>query len=279
MNNEIFEYNGYGIPVVLVNLTGGGVDDWDQISKYHVEMYRRYSPLNKEDTVLEIGCGVGRDAIQLSKILNTRGKYVGIDIIKDSIDWASSNITKRHKNFRFNYYDIGSQIHNGGGKLKTTNIKLPMKNESVDRIFLHSVFTHMFERDIVHYMKEFKRVLKPDGLVLASFFVIDKLSLEKVRSTNGGKKHRHPLSFNYSRSPGCYINDNNYPEGAVGYAPYRIKKMLVRSGLGIHDGFIHRGSWSGIPGASNGQDILILRKMSSASILAQVSDNLKFTLR
>lgn len=272
---KMFKYDGYSIPEDLVILTGGGTDDWDNISKYHVEMYRRYTPLEPTDFVLEVGCGVGRDAIQLTKILSAQGKYVGFDIIKPSIDWCSKNITKKYKNFTFYYYDIKSQIHNNEGKLSTLDIKLPAKDGTVDRIFLHSVFTHMYEKDILHYLKEFKRVLKPDGLVLTSFFIIDTKSLESLQR---GSKGRHPLTFKHKLNKDCYINDPDHPEGAMGYTPRKIKAMLRRSGLGIHGRFAHRGIWSGLPGA-NGQDILILEKVSAAEALVQSTKPLQFTER
>ncbi|MEO6513740.1 MAG: class I SAM-dependent methyltransferase [Candidatus Saccharimonadales bacterium] len=275
--NKLFKVDGYQIPIDLVMLTGGGTDDWETISQYHVEMYRKYTPLSPDDFVLEVGSGVGRDAIQLTKILSDKGKYVGFDIIKPSIEWSQKNITKKHKNFKFFYYDINSQIHNSGGTIKTTDIKLPAKDGTVDRIFLHSVFTHMFEKDIVHYLKEFKRVLKPDGLVLASFFVIDDLALDSLRKGKS-KGHRHALSFQHKRGKSCYVNDKDYPEGAVGYTPRKIRSMLKRAGLGLHGNFVHRGVWSGMRG-SNGQDILILEKLSRAESLVQNSKRLKFTER
>ncbi len=275
---KMFKYDGYSIPEDLVILTGGGTDDWDRITKYHAEMYRKYTPINPDDNILEVGCGVGRDAIELTNTLSPKGKYVGFDIIKPSIDWCKQNITKKHKNFVFHYYDIQSQIHNSGGKIDSTDIKLPAKDGTVDRIFLHSVFTHMYEKDIVHYLKEFNRVLKPDGLVLASFFVIDESSL-KLAHKGKGKKHRHPLTFEHKLNSETYINDEKYPEGAIGFTPKKIKSMLNRGGLGIHGGFVHRGGWSGIKEASNGQDILILQKMSRRERLAQFSKPLKFTSR
>lgn len=276
-NNTTFKTDGYTIPTELVMLTGGGTDDWDAISKYHVEMYRKYTPLNPDDFVLEVGSGVGRDAISLTKILSPKGRYVGFDIIKPSIDWCKQNITKRHKNFVFHYYDINSQIHNSGGTIKSTDIKLPAKDGSVDRIFLHSVFTHMFEKDIVYYLKEFNRVLKPDGLVLASFFILDEAALESLRKGKS-KGHRHALSFNHKLNKNCYINDKDFPEGAVGYTPSKIRAMLKKASLGVHGNFAHRGVWSGMKG-SNGQDILILEKLSRTESLLQNSKHLKFTDR
>lgn len=274
---KMFKYDGYAIPEDLVLLTGGGTDDWDFISKFHVEMYRKYTPLDDDSVVLEVGSGVGRDAIQLTKILSSKGRYTGFDIIKPSIDWCKKNITKKHKNFTFYYYDIESQIHNNTGKLKTTDIQLPAKDNSVDRIFLHSVFTHMFEKDIVHYLKEFNRVLKKDGLVLVSFFIIDdeaRQSLERGK----GKAMRHALSFEHALSKDCFINDANFPEGAVAYTPRKIRSMLRRANLTIHGGYVHRGFWSGQK-AWNGQDVLVLQKVSRAESLFQNSRSLQFTER
>lgn len=261
-------------------LTGGGTDDWELIAKSHIEMYRKYTPINNDDCILEVGCGVGRDAIEISEILSTKGKYLGIDIIKPSIEWCKNNITKNNSNFKFQYFDINSDIHNSLGKLKTTDIKIPLEDSTVDRIFLHSVFTHMFEEDIVHYLKEFRRILKPDGLVLASFFVLDSTSLKEVRSGKGSK-HRHPLSFNYhfNNDKQVYINDEKYPEGAVGYSPKKITQILNKSEMLINGGFIHRGNWSGIKGPINGQDILVLQKGTKLERFAQFSKPLKFTNR
>lgn len=277
MITKVFRYGGYKIPEDLVTLTGGGVDNWKRVSDSHVEMYRQYTPINDDDFILEIGCGVGRDAIELSKMLSKNGKYIGIDIIKPSIEWCKKNITPKHSNFKFIYYDIKSQIHNGGGKINTTDIKLPIKDGAVDRIILHSVFTHMFENDIVHYLQEFRRVLKSDGLVLASFFIIDDHAIKSLQK-NKNKIGLHPLSFEHKINKGCFINDVDHPEGAVGYTPRRIKSMLRRTGFGIHGQHAHRGLWSGLRGA-NGQDIFVLEKVNHAQAILQSKQKLIFTTR
>ena len=272
---KTFKYAGYSIPYDLVMLTGGGTDDWKEISDYHEESYKKYTPIEPNHTVLEVGCGVGRDAIVFSKYLSSSGKYIGFDIIKPSIEWCQNNITKKHSNFKFYYYDIESQIHNSGGKITTRDIKLPAKDNSVDRIVLNSVFTHMFEKDIIHYLKEFRRVLKDDGLVLASFFVADKKALKAVH-TGSRKLGRHPLSFRYRRGLGCFINDKKYPEGAVAFTPRKINTMLRKGGL-LLEGKIHRGSWSGTEKTANGQDILILKKGDIKESINQKIGDIEFT--
>ncbi len=74
----------------------------------------------------------------------------------------------RNPNFEFVHFDVRDQLHNNEGTKLTSDIVVPLASGTVDRIVLQSVFTHMFPPDIKHYLREFKRVLKPHGLVYAT---------------------------------------------------------------------------------------------------------------
>ena len=261
MNENVFEYEGYAIPQELVYLTGGGVSTWDAISKGHMWQYAKYCPIEPNHSVLEVGCGVGRDAIQLTKHLSNEGVYVGIDIIEQSIKWCQNNISSRFSNFRFFHYAVNSQIHNSSGSINVTDITFPIKDNSVDRIILQSVFTHMFEKDIIHYLKEFHRILKESGKVCASFFIIYNEILEMAKRTNPTLE-RLELSFRFPYGDGCYINDETYPEGAVGFTKEALERMMTESHLML-DQPIHEGSWCGRPDKTDGQDMVILKKVLS----------------
>lgn len=256
LKTKNFKYKGYSIPSRLVDLTGGGAETWDDIALYHMKAYEKYTPIKPNFTILEVGCGVGRDAIHLADTLSSEGRYIGFDIIEPSIKWCTDNITANHPNFEFHYFDIDSQIHNPAGKLKPTEIKLPAKDNSVDLIILQSVFTHMFSWDIAHYLKEFKRVLKPTGKVHGSWFILDQDAFKYI------KKTKSKLSFKHELEPGCYINDKNYPEGAIGYTPEKFNELLQIGGLELAQP-IHKGFWSGRPGNFDGQDIVILQVPTS----------------
>ena len=251
--SSTFRYDGFDIPVDLARLTGGGPETWDDITRGHLLEYERYCPIAPEHGVLEIGCGVGRDAIGLSRILGPEGHYLGIDIIRPSIEWCQENITAKFANFEFRYLDINSQIHNPGGSLQVRQVTLPVETASVDRIILQSVFTHMFEEDIVHYLHEFRRALRPNGRVFSSWFVLDNESLQMAQSDPDG-----PLTFRFEYGDGCLINDEQYPEGAVGFRPASFERILRRGGFEL-DQPIHRGFWCGREGVSDGQDIAVLR--------------------
>ena len=247
-------FKGYDIPVDLMELTGGGPGTFDIISQGHIDNLRRWIGLAPEQIVLEIGCGIGRDAIPLTEIL-TEGRYVGIDIIKRSIDWCRDNIARKNPNFAFYHYDVQDQLHNPAGTIKTTDIRIPLADKSVDRIVLFSVFTHMFQADIEHYLREFKRVLKPSGLVYATTFLFTDEILEKARATN---LTPFDLRFEHEINPNCRINTPSHPLGAVAYTTAAWDEMIAATGMRYAKPFL-RGAWSGFySDPQDGQDVAIL---------------------
>lgn len=254
---ELLEYKGYRIPVPLIKLTGGGTDTWDVIARGHMEQYAKYAPIAADASVVEIGCGVGRDAIQLTEHLSQQGRYVGIDIIRPSIEWCRDNIAARHANFTFHHLDIESQIHNPTGSTRVQQVRLPVDTRSADRIIVQSVFTHMFYRDIVHYLREFRRILKPDGRVVTSFFLIDDEARTAVEVGNGNPAFG--LTFQFRRGWGCWINDEAFPEGAVAYSFEAMHEMLRESGMAL-DQPVHRGHWFGRMELPDGQDMVVLKR-------------------
>ena len=249
-----YHFKGYDIPIDLMELTGGGPSTFDIISQGHTDNLRRWIGLAPDQTVLEIGCGIGRDAIPLTEIL-TNGHYVGIDIVKPSIDWCRNNISRKHPNFAFHHFDVQDQLHNPAGTTKTTDIRIPLADRSVDRIVLFSVFTHMFQSDIEHYLREFKRVLKPSGLVYATTFLFNDEILEKARATN---LTPFDLRFEHEIDPNCRINTPSHPLGAVAYTTAAWDQMIAASGMRYAKPFL-RGAWSGFySDPQDGQDVAIL---------------------
>lgn len=251
----VFHYRGYSIPINLVNLTGGGPETFDTISGQHMAKLREFIGLRDDLKIIEIGCGIGRDAIPLTEILSRRGSYIGIDIIKDSIDWCNANIAKRYPNFSFVHFDVKDQLHNPGGQSSTSKITLPAEDKSIDLIIIQSVFTHMFREDIIHYMKEFARVLKSSGRAYATCFLVDDGVLARARQTN---LTPYNLRFEHALGDGCFINDPKHPAGAVAYTREAFASMIDQTGLRLARPFLH-GGWSGYyPDPEDSQDVAIL---------------------
>ena len=255
---ETFHYKGYDIPVDLMRITGFGPESFEALSRHHVEHINKHVGIGAEDTIVEVGCGIGRDAIPLTDMLRQSGQYIGIDINNRSIEWCSGNITKKHPNFRFFHFDVAEQLYNPTGTLPISSCKIPVTAESVDLIIVQSVFTHMFEEGLCFYFEEFARVLKPSGKVYATFFVVDNDIRTAIRDA---PVTVFKLSFRYEHGAGCFINDTEYPTFAVAFTPEKLEQMAKRSGLTPARALV-RGYWSGlIPEADCGQDVMILGRV------------------
>jgi ubiquinone/menaquinone biosynthesis C-methylase UbiE len=250
-----YRFHEFDIPIDLLNMTGGGIDTFDVIADAHMNNLRKFIGISPDHSIVEIGCGIGRDAIPLTKILSKRGRYLGVDIIKRSIDFCNQNIKARYNNFDFVHYDVADQLHNPNGSTKTTDIRLPVPDQSVDRIIVWSVFTHLYETDIRHYLSEFRRLLKIDGLAYITVFIVDEAILDSARKTNLTPFN---LRFEYKLSENCFINDPDFPLGAIAYRRNALQSMINDAGLELKRNFL-RGSWSGFyKEPEDGQDAMIL---------------------
>ncbi len=258
---EFCDYKGYKLPVHLVTLTGAGPDTWEAIGKAHIANYIKFMGLEPDMTILEIGCGIGRDALQLMDVLGADGRYIGIDVTRDSIVWCQENITSRRPNFQFHHFDAKHELYNPLGAKTTQDFVLPAADRSVDRIALESIFTHLFENEVIHYMKEIARVLKPSGLAYATFFLYSDETVSAARRTD---RTPFKLRFEHPYGEGCYINDAAYPTGAVAYTDAAMQKMIRQAGLRLERPYL-KGWWSGAyEQADDGQEVAILSALPSA---------------
>jgi SAM-dependent methyltransferase len=246
-----FEYHGFTIPHDLALMTGGGEESWDAITAGHLEYYRRWSPISPAMSILEIGCGIGRDAIALVDVLDERGRYVGLDVVRPSTEWSNAHIARRHPNFEFVHLDVRTEMYNPSGAFDNADVVFPVDDDSFDLVVAHSVFTHMFRDAVTRYLVEIGRVLRRGGLVNVSFFVVDDESLANAASTEA------PLTFGHEHA-GADRNDKpDRPENAVAFRATTIREMAATAGLRVRS--IEPGFWSGLhPDVPNGQDIVIL---------------------
>jgi len=254
--SDTFFFRGFDIPVNLMLLTGGGPENFEVISDLHMRNLDREHGLRRGLRVLELGCGIGRDAIPLAERIGPSGSYLGIDIIRDSIDWCTRTITAKYPNVRFHYDDVKDSLHNPGGSVSYETVRLPVDDHSVDLIVAQSVFTHMLRPELTHYLKEFARLLAPGGTVYATCFVISPEVLESARKTN---LTPWDLRFEHDLGDGCYVNELDHLTGAVGYTESVFREMIGEVGLELR-GDIRPGGWSGFfADAHDGQEALVLQ--------------------
>lgn len=129
--------------------------------------------LTLESSVLEVGCGPGRLPIGILDRVGEIRSYLGVDVSETPIRWCKRHITSRHPEFRFVHVDVENPRYNKGGHLKQEEFRLPLDADSVDVVYLYSVFSHLLPADIEPYLSEFSRVLKPTGRIFLTAFVED----------------------------------------------------------------------------------------------------------
>jgi ubiquinone/menaquinone biosynthesis C-methylase UbiE len=100
--------------------------------------------------LIDVGCGSGRLAKPLSAYL--KGRYLGIDIVPELVDYARQ-VTAR-PDWRFAAVD---------------HIGIPEQDGQADMVCFFSVLTHLLHEQGYWYLEEARRVLKPGGRIVFSF--------------------------------------------------------------------------------------------------------------
>ena len=205
--------------------------------------------LKPNDKVLDVGCGVGRMAIPLTRYLSSEGTYDGLDIVAESIEQCTRTYLPRFDNFHFHHTDIFNSHYNPGGKYLSHQYKFPLPDKTFSFVFLTSVFTHMLSQGVQNYLKEIQRVLVPGGRCFITYFILNQESEDLIRS------NRSDLKFVFPIDQGKSISVNK-PEEAVAFNEPYIRELYQKSGLCIVEP-IRYGSWCGRKTDVGYQDIIV----------------------
>lgn len=213
---------------------------------------RQYANLAPEHSVMDVGCGFGRVAIQMLDFLKPDSTYLGLDIVRSEIDWCTAHITPRNPRFLFRHLDVQNSRYNPDGGQRADQVRFPVpEGMSFDLVFLYSVFTHMLPADVRHYLAEIRRHLKPGGVVAVSFFLVND---ESRALTNEGRS-----KFRFKpQTGGYYAHWQKMHEGAVAYDDHVATEMIESAGLAREN--TAYGKWAGRPNADVGQDLIVARR-------------------
>ena len=150
--------------------------------------------------VFDFGCGCGRVARQLILQSPRPERYLGIDLHRGMIDWARANLAPAAPEFEFRHHDVYNRSFNPGHGLPDT-APFPAEDSAFTLVHALSVFTHLTEAQAVHYMREAARILAADGLLHASFFLIDKSQFPMMT------EHTNALYLSYEDPSAAVLND------------------------------------------------------------------------
>jgi SAM-dependent methyltransferase len=168
------------------------------------------------DAVFDFGCGCGRLARQLIQQRARPRRYVGIDLHRNMVEWAQSNLAPGAPGFEFRHHDVGHAIRNPG-KRKPDTSPFPAGDGEFSLVLAHSVFTHLVQAHAEYYLSEVARILADTGVFYATWFLFDK--------------RLYPMMQDFQAA--LYINDRD-PSNAVIFDRDWLVEAAAANGLVLY---------------------------------------------
>jgi SAM-dependent methyltransferase len=208
--------------------------------------------LARDQRLLDAGCGYGRLALGLVST-GFEGSYVGFDILERQVRWCSEHLTPFDGRYLFKHLDVRNDRYNPTGRGDPATTPFPVRSGSKDVAALFSVFTHMYEPEIRHYLSELRRVLVPGGLAVTSWLLFDRARLPAVVSSRSAYRLVHGLDEHVR------FSDADDPLRAIGYRESYVRRIIRQAGLTVAR--VHRGSWCGEEAADGAfQDVVVITR-------------------
>jgi ubiquinone/menaquinone biosynthesis C-methylase UbiE len=239
------------IPPRTLDFVGGS--NYRGVGLEFRELFVRYGGLRPNDRVLDVGSGIGRMAAPLTSYLAPTGEYHGFDIVRKGVAWSQKHIATRYPNFHFLHADIKNRFYNPDGVYEASSYKFPYEDGGFNFVFLTSVFTHMFPRDMENYLREISRVLKRGGTCFITMFLLNEESQKLIEQGSSTQNFVYQLE-------GCVTADANNPEASLAFHESYLRALFASSDLSIREP-IHRGAWCGRKEFMSYQDIVIATKL------------------
>lgn len=219
-----------------------GAGDFRAVGDEMVNLLTTVGELRASDRVLDIGCGVGRVALPLTRVLTST--YDGFDVVRSAIRWCQRNITPSHPNFRFTHANLYNSFYRRRG-VHASQYRFPYDESSFDFAFATSVFTHLDVDSTRNYLNEAHRVLRPGGGLLATFFIL-------------GAGHVPGFDFAHRRD-GYALLDPKNPEAAIAFDADFLRTLAPESQWRVVR--FERGAWTGREDAPTFQDTAVLERI------------------
>ena len=221
------------------------------------KLYKAYGRLRSNSRVLDIGSGLGRKTLSLPEYLGNEGRYIGVDIVREGVDWCNANISAKHPNFIFLHLNVYNSRYNRRATVKAANFQFPFSDQSIDLIVAWSVFTHMYPEDIKNYLREASRMLEPDGRCLFSFYLMTESAIAAIQARTSKEKIEYKVEESF------FTDNKIVPEDLTAFTENWIRSAYEEANLHIEE--ILYGSWVGggdtkVFPMANYQDIVVAKR-------------------
>ena len=159
--------------------------------------------------IFDFGCGCGRIARQLIQQRVQPASYLGVDLHRGMIAWCQSNLTPRAPQFQFAHHDVANVGFNPGPG-KPSVQRFPAEDSTFDLVIANSVFTHIVESAALHYLRECRRILRPDGMFRSTWFLCDKREFPMMQD------FQNAVYINAEDPTNAVVYDRNWLIAALG---------------------------------------------------------------
>ena len=163
-------------------------------------------PLLNGCTVLDLGCGTGRDVFIASKLVGENGYVIGVDMTDEQLSVGRRYVDDVTKKFDFRKQNIDFRL----GYIEDLK-SLCLEDESVDVVISNCVINLSPHKDLV--FKEIFRVLKPGGELYFSDIFAGRRTPEQL--------FNDPVLHGECLSGAMYLEDFRRLLSKIGCPDYR----------------------------------------------------------
>lgn len=158
-------------------------------------------------SVLDLGCGCGRDVFLLSKLVGPEGRVIGVDLLQSQLD-----IGERHREEqarRFGHPRSNVEFRRG----RIENLAaIGIADASIDVVVSNCVINLSRDKDAI--FREVRRVLKPGGEFLFADVFADRRPPEAMR--------RDAVLIGECLGGALYVEDFRRAMERAGFADHRV---------------------------------------------------------
>jgi SAM-dependent methyltransferase len=211
-----------------------------------------FSEASPDFAMLDYGCGLGRLAFAFTNFFGKSPSrhYFGYEIHPSSYAF----LTDAYRDFPNTTFindplllhDSYVEMHQGepasvqgSERIGASQVDLQTRiNQKLDLQFSHSVFTHMYRAPIIHILKEFNQLMKPQGICVNTWFIVDRFAHSALHC--GLADRELPFEF---KEEGFYTYLQENPLMCTAYKLEQVLAIYESAGHEILD--IRWGTWTG----------------------------------